>query len=129
MKSDFWDDVEISTGEFPPWLKVQTGITFSFKLNDPKKEPRYHKDQNFNRDQWIWDVEIIDIDPKDAFGEENKNGYPLYEKGKVYSLALAKRAMQRFKALWVEADFKVEKFTMKRTGSGFNTDYIFNLIE
>jgi len=125
MRDDFWNKVEIESGEFPPWFKIQNGITYRFKLVDPNKEPRPHKDKTFNRDQWIWDVVLIDISPESALKEVDKNGNQVYVKGRTYSLALGKRAMQRFRTQWEAMNFDLKEFTMKRTGSQFQTDYIF----
>jgi hypothetical protein len=126
MKTEFWDTVEIDSGEFPPWFKIQNRLTYRLRLKDPNAEPRPHKDKTFNRSQWIWEVVLVDVDAE-ALKEKDKDGNPLYVKGKEYSLALGKRAMQRFRSLWAENDFKITEFTMKRIGTNFQTDYIFGV--
>ena len=119
----YWDNFKV---DFPPWLKIQNGLTFTLELEDPSKEPRADKSKNFNRPQWIWDVILLDIDKKAAFDDTDDEGRPIYVKGRTYSLSMGKKHMERFKAFWEEQNFDVKKFTMKRFGEKFQTDYIFS---
>lgn len=127
MKDDFWDKVEIDSEEFPPWFKIENGLLYSLELVDPSAKPRPHKNKISGRPQWIWDVKLIDINKKEAFSKTDENGHLIYVKNRVYSLAMGKRAMQRFRTLWEANDFSISQFNIIRTGAGFQTDYIFSV--
>lgn len=131
MKNTFWDKVEIDSGEFAPWFKVMNGIRYELALADPSAEPRPHKDKNFNRDQWIWDIKLIDLDKKEAYSEVDDKGNSIYVKGRIYSFAMGKRAMGRFREFYLEHSTNGSSleipFKMKRTGQKFQTDYAFTV--
>lgn len=118
---EFWNDVEFTERkEFPPFLTVKNGITFHLKLSDPSKAPRPHVDKVYGTPQFLWDVILTDVDSEIALDEGK------YEVGKEYTLALnANRATKRFKQFWIDNNMEVDEFIFKRTGSSFQTDYVF----
>lgn len=118
---DFFQELDIKAEEFPDFLRVQNGILFTLRLEDPSKKPRKYKD-NYKNEKWSWNVVLVDIEP-----EEAKKDYLL---NKTYSLSLGKRAMRRFKQFWLSEGNQYEKnFTFERTGEKFQTDYKFKLVE
>lgn len=118
-----WDDIDLSTNEFNPFLKVKNGITYHLELVDPLAKPRPSVD-GYGNNQHIWDVKLINLDPVEAFEATDKDGKAIFMKNGIYSFGLKKTAMIRFKALW-EAVEVVKKFTFKRIGQSFQTDYVF----
>ena len=118
-----WDDIDLSTQEFNPFLKIKNGITYHLQLVDPTVKPRPSVD-GYGNDQHIWDVKLLSLSPAEAYDEADKEGKALFMKNKTYSFGMKKTAMRRFKDLW-EAVEVVNKFSFKRTGQSFQTDYIF----
>ncbi|MHA1795255.1 MAG: hypothetical protein ACTSUK_04025 [Promethearchaeota archaeon] len=128
MDESFWENFE-EEKDFFPWFRVLNGVTYTFEVVDPDAEPRYMQDKLYKNDQWVWDVKLIDISPESALEEKDRDGFPLYEIGAKYSLPLRKRAMKRLHSAWLENDKKpIVKFSMKRFGQGYQTDYIFTLL-
>lgn len=125
ISKDFWDEVEIEQSSYTPFLKIQNGLVYTFDLLSD--EGRYHRDKTYQRDQWVWQIKLTGITPKKALQEENKEGFALYVIDKEYSLALAKKAMQRFKELFIANDYEIDSVIMERKGKSFQTDYIFKL--
>jgi hypothetical protein len=124
---DFWDNVE-DLDDFLPFLKVKTAITYTLELIDPDADPRSSID-SFGNNQFLFDVKLLGISPKKALEDTNKDGYPLYEIGKGYAFAVKQkgRMINRFKELY-ENEGEIDKFKFKRTGKGFQTDFVFMAI-
>lgn len=118
-----WDDIDLSTNEFNPFLKVKNGIVYHLQLVDPSQKPRPSID-GYGNNQHIWEVKLLDLEPKKAFDDTDKEGKALFMKNKLYSFGMKKTSMRRFKELW-ESVKTVDKFTFKRIGSSFQTDYVF----
>jgi len=118
-----FDDIDLSTNEFNPFLKVKNGIVYTLKLIDPTKKPRPSID-GYGNTQYIWEVRLLDISPKKAMVEEDKEGKLLFIKNKVYSFGLKKTAMRRLKDYW-ESIGTPDEFTFERVGQSFQTDYVF----
>lgn len=124
---DFWDNVE-DLDDFLPFLKVKTAITYTLELVEPEADPRSSID-SFGNNQYLFDVVLLGISPKKALEDLNKEGYPLYEIGKGYAFAVKSkgRMINRFKELY-ENEGEITKFKFKRTGKGFQTDFVFMAI-
>ena len=118
-----WDDIDLSTTEFLPFLKVKNGIVYHLQLVDPLAKPRPSVD-GYGNDQHIWDVKLIDLEPVRAFKDTDKEGKAIFMKNKTYSMGMKKNAMRRFKDLWIAIE-NVDKFSYERIGQSFQTDYIF----
>lgn len=118
-----WDDIDLSTNEFNPFLKIKNGIVYHLQLVDATEKPRPSID-GYGNNQHIWEVKLLDLEPVKAFEDTDKEGKALFMKNKIYSFGMKKTSMRRFKELW-EAVEVVDKFSFKRIGSSFQTDYIF----
>lgn len=122
VDESFWDELDIGEDEFTPFLSIENGILYTFEFTDKKPKPRPHKDQQYNRKQWLWNVALVDAKPTPEKSEIGEN----------YTLALAKRAMKGLRDMWFSADFDKDahqEFTMKRSGTGFQTKYKFKVIK
>lgn len=116
---DFFGELDVSTEEFPDFLKVRNGITFTLKLADVTKKPRKYTD-SYGNEKWAWDVLLLSVEPEEAKDQ--------YITNKMYSFSLGKRAMRRFKEFWISNDNQYDKkFTFERVGKGYQTDYVFEL--
>ena len=125
---DFWDRQE-DPDEFQPFLKIKTKLTYTLELVDPESEPRPSVD-SFGNDQYLFEVTLRNISPKKALDDTNKDGYPLYEIDRDYAFSVKKkgRSMKRFKALWM-AEGPFTTFSFMRTGTGFQTDYVYKKVD
>jgi len=118
-----WDDIDLSTNEFLPFLKIKNGIVYHLQLVDPSGKPRPSVD-GYGNDQHIWDVKLLDLEPVRAFKDTDKEGKAIFMKNKTYSMGMKKTAMRRFKDFWLAIE-KMDKFTYERTGASYQTDYVF----
>lgn len=117
----FFAELNVQTSEFPDFLKIKNGIVYKLKLKDPSKKPRAYTDR-YDNDKWAWDVTLLGVEPEEAKTE--------YIKNKVYSFSLGKRAMRRFKEFWLANDNAYgTPFTFERKGTGYQTDYEFDILE
>jgi hypothetical protein len=124
MDSSFFEELEA----FPPFLNVKNGIIFSLEIVDPTRKPRTHKSKNFNRDEVLWDVKLIDIKPKETLEKEDDKGRPIYQIGKIYSLSMGSKMQKKFKLFQMENNYEAVRFRYRRIGDSFQTDYIFTAL-
>jgi len=124
---DFWDSQEDSA-EFTPFLKIKTAVTYTLELIDNEADPRSGID-GYGNNQYIFDVILRKISPLKALEDINKDGFPLYQIGKEYAFAIKTpgRIKDRMKEMW-DISGPVTTFSFKRTGEGFQTDYIYKKV-
>lgn len=124
---DFWDKTE-DPDDFHPFLKVKSMVTYTLELIDNEAEPREGVD-GFGNHQYIFDVTLRAISPTSALKDVNSDGFPLFQVGRDYAFGVKRKSrnLKRFKELW-ENEGPIKVFSFKRTGSTFQTDYIYTKV-